>query len=459
MDLFNKKPVYAPMIASRAAGSRFGFFADRMPKDEPALKLVGTKALASTTVPQYELINEVTSPDNIIAVTHLDELIGTYSYSLLPNDAEIGFIKYKIKTHTYPSGMIVNAFCVKNGNRLSQSAMYINGTLSVGSVTKVISRNNDDNDATFMVMDAPQPLGGSAGGKPIGYGFQGDGNYNYWRSDNTYGRFRQTSTNNTSGYDGGRTGTAWLGQCAGVLSYTTSNIGGILIPFCRTGYNLGINWTTLKYQLGAGSVLDLPSGTSDEVTFRNTFTGLTYSYNSAHVIVDGFNSFVIMRDTYSSAANNVFYVKLDLENRTIASIELIRTTTLPGFGRESNLTEEDLNGNILHSVNGRPSYFSNGSWWHTHIGNSPTTYPGYVYNMEIGSMAAQSAWNTWPTHSDGVQATNTQTGMDIIVSTREGYPVYLGDHGHDNGGLFGVGNDTGVGTAPMNNLLIDYTTT
>lgn len=449
MDLFNKKPVYAPMIASRAAGSRFGFFADQMGIDEPALKLVGTKQLASTTAPQYELVNTATSPDDIIAVTHLDELIGTTTYNALPTETEIGFVRYKIKTHWAPTGTVVNAYCIKNGNRLSQSAMYTNGTLSMGSVTKVISRTNDDNDATFMVMDAPSNT-------PIGYGYQGDGNYNYWRSDNTYGRWRQDFTNNTNNFNGYRTATTNIGQCGSVLSTNTSNEYGTLIPFCRTGYNLGLNWNTRRYQLGAGNALDFPSSTSDETAFRNDFNSFSTA-NNVHVIVDGINSFVIMRDVSTGAANNVYYVKLDLENRTILSIEQIKTNMAPGFGREANTTEEDLVGNILHSVNARPTYFSTGSWYYTNMGAYVPSFPGYIDNMEAGSaMAAQSSWNTWPTHSNGYQNTNTQTGMDIIVSTRDGHPVYFGDHGHDNGGLFGVGNDTGVGTAPLNNLLIDY---
>lgn len=45
---------------------------------------------------------------------------------------------------------------------------------------------------------------------------------------------------------------------------------------------------------------------------------------------------------------------------------------------------------------------------------------------------------------------NTQHGLDIFVRVGTDGILWVGDWGHDNGGMFGCGNDNQLGIAPTN---------
>ena len=169
-------------------------------------------------------------------------------------------------------------------------------------------------------------------------------------------------------------------------------------------------------------------------------------------MVDGINSFV-----YQYNGRGGFYVTLDLAARQIRSVEQLWSggTLTNGFGRAQNNTEQDPNATILHPINARPSYF--GSSYYRYSTPNASGHTGWLHQMTNATAMTNNAsyGNSWPSWGSE-QNTNNQSGMDIIVSCSPLYGVWFGDHGHDNGGLFGVGNDNGVGTAKANNLTLNY---
>ena len=91
-----------------------------------------------------------------------------------------------------------------------------------------------------------------------------------------------------------------------------------------------------------------------------------------------------------------------------------------------------MGGDLLWTVRGKPSFWSG----------------GYFY---LGTSMVQPFYATLtnaapPTMSDGVnQGTLTQTGLDIFLKVDSSGALWVGDWGHDNGGLFGCGNDNKLG--------------
>ena len=72
-----------------------------------------------------------------------------------------------------------------------------------------------------------------------------------------------------------------------------------------------------------------------------------------------------------------------------------------------------------------------------YLGTGMATYPFYYSrNYYVGSY------------------TQTQHGLDIFIRVGSDGRLWVGDWGHDNGGMFNCGNDRYLGIAPTNIRLV-----
>lgn len=316
---------------------------------------------------------------------------------------QLKFLRYTIRKPS--SGTQTITVCVmRNGSTVSQSAFYIaNNSFSfLTSAASAINYSNDDHD--HLVMD-------------------GDGNW-------VLGRANTTDVAGSSYWDKGN-GTSLIYQN---VSYSTAFInppiqdgytGGYhtLVAFPMTGMSLWISVFTNQYKLSGGF--------SAQSFSWSTYIGTASTANSLWTISDGVNSFMIGRHSSTTAV----YVEMNLSNGTIYNWSQVNLGNTPS---SSNGTEEDAFGNQLFAVNGTASVYA-GSYfywgrtigWRNFNGN---WYPSDYANAYIGN--------------------STQTGMDVFGSVgADGY-VWFADWGHDDGGLFGIGNDSDLGVRKTNILML-----
>ena len=108
------------------------------------------------------------------------------------------------------------------------------------------------------------------------------------------------------------------------------------------------------------------------------------------------------------------------------------------LGAHSNhhATEEDsMKGDLLWTVNGKPSFFSSGS---LHLGTSMTN----PFTATLSSALS------------GIQA-SSQEGTDIFMRVDTSNNLWVGDWGHDNGGLFGCATDAELGIQMTNIVRVE----
>jgi hypothetical protein len=323
--------------------------------------------------------------------------------SILPSS---GYIRYNIKTGTSTFEQITVSY-VKDGSNYTQSAFSLLGqSLSYTSPTvSILYFSNDDNDS--LVMDADGKGVVTRGQASVISGnwdkFQGSTEIsNNLPADSTF--FYPPS------------------------SFTNAN-NATIISFPKTSSAVWLNLTAITYRTNNYSSQAWPTAMTSTVT---TGSGAA---NSLYTISDGVNSFIIGRHGGTTAA----YCVVDLSTGIITATAMM---SIVGSGVVNN-TEEDAFGNQLFLVDGRVTFHAGGTFY----------YGGTRYWRD-----STIAWYNATGMSGLGGGASTQTGMDLFGSVDTSGWVWFADWGHDDGGFFGVGNDSQLGTRPTNIKLVpnDY---
>jgi hypothetical protein len=164
----------------------------------------------------------------------------------------------------------------------------------------------------------------------------------------------------------------------------------------------------------------------------NTHIGTGQPVNSLMTMSDGVNGFLIYRWGSGTAVE----VRMNMVTGAIYS-----SRTLSFSATQTNTTEEDAFGSQLFTIDGAFSYYANVTW--------------YQDNLPWTNKSNRNMSNSWATGG-----ADTQTDMDLFGSIDSGdAQVWFADWGHDDGGLFQVGNDQFLGVRKTNiyNLPNNYT--
>ena len=70
--------------------------------------------------------------------------------------------------------------------------------------------------------------------------------------------------------------------------------------------------------------------------------------------------------------------------------------------------------------------------------------------MHLGTGMAANVFQSSSSSAVSVSNGQTQHGLDIFIRVATDGFLWVGDWGHDNGGMFGCGNDNYLGIAPTN---------
>ena len=74
--------------------------------------------------------------------------------------------------------------------------------------------------------------------------------------------------------------------------------------------------------------------------------------------------------------------------------------------------------------------------------------------MHLGTGMTANVFLSSSSSTVSTAGSQTQHGMDIFVRVATDGILWVGDWGHDNGGMFGCGNDNYLGIAPTNIELV-----
>lgn len=313
-----------------------------------------------------------------------------------------GYLRYTIKTQTGDKTITV-AF-KKRGTKISQSAFSLNNSpLTFTSDTKtILSYGNDDHDTLFMDAD--------------GNGVISRGNTTKWSG--SFDKFRGASELIQSS------------SISAVMMYSPN-------AFIEGNYATPISFPKTSSILwlrndGYYRVNNFPSYPTPS-PLSNYINGVSNN-NNIITISDGVNSFLIWKVGMVTAC----IVTVDLSTGMIYS--MTEVTFSASF---SNATEEDaVLGDQLFSIDGSPAYHSGGSFWYTPLSDVTNLW------RDVTTLSASNSFSI---------GASTQSGQDVMSSIDSNGYVWFADWGHDDGGIFGVGNDSGLGTRQTNIFLVPDT--
>lgn len=357
------------------------------------LKQIGTTTYSATGVGPVNDINEIATALNAAGL-----------YASMPNS---GYLRYILKTGATSTKIITVVYEKVDADtatpKFSQSAFSLFGQpfSYPGSVVTLLNYALDDHDTLYMDAD--------------GKGIIARTNINTLSTSTLVDKFQagapvfenQTLTN--------------------VVAYQpgTLSTANTFIAFPKTGAGVWIDTLNGRYKLNNFT----------ETTFTMPGGSLTSTSNTVFTISDGVNKFIIGardRTAYAIGTLNLETGVITFEQRTWISAVAWPTT---------NNTEEDAIGNQLFTIDNRASYHSSG-----------LLYYGGTYNW-LTTNSSGVWWNNFSPTTTTIGA-STQTGLDVWGSIdTDGY-VWFADWGHDDGGLFGVANDSQLGTRKTNIRMI-----
>ena len=362
------------------------------------LNQIGTTTYSATGVGPVNDINEIATALNAAGI-----------YASMPNS---GYLKYILKTGVSSTKIITVSYEKVDADtatpKFSQSAFSLFGqTFSYpGSVISILFYSNDDHDTLYMDAD--------------GKGIIARTNINSLTTSTLVDKFQagasvlenQTLTN--------------------VVVYQpgTLSTANTFIAFPKTGAGVWIDAVNGRYKLNNFT----------ETTFTMPGGNLSSTPNNLYTISDGVNKFIIGGHNRTAYAIGT----LDLQTGVITFEQRNWTSSVPTATAVN--TEEDAIGNQLFTIDNRTSYHDTTLLYYGGTYNWLTTNPSGVW------------WNNFGVSTATIGA-STQTGMDVWGSIdTDGY-VWFADWGHDDGGLFSVGNDSQLGTRKTNIRMIpdDYT--
>lgn len=205
------------------------------------------------------------------------------------------------------------------------------------------------------------------------------------------------------------------------------------IPFPRSGHPNGV-----VVYLGQSNVFFRADGVDYSIPYPTSMSSCLPEASSASsnvnvFVTDGVSSVTIGRRA-SGDLTCLTVLKFDWSYPTYTSQMLSSTTVqTTGLSNPSNWlnTEEDfIGGDLLWTVKGKPSYYSN---QYMYLGMSMT---------QPFSSSTSSYITNFPAGANVI----TQTGLDIFFKVDSAGAVWAADWGHDNGGLFNCGNDNQLGS-------------
>jgi len=344
---------------------------------------------------------------SIGAVSGLTELRTSMSSLVYSNLSSSGFLKYKIKTGTSTSKDITVAYEKSNSNTsFTQSAFSLlsNTFQYTTSASSILLYSNDDHDS--LAMDAD--------GRGI------------------VARSQQTAVNSGS-WDKfqGTTEVTLNSALSSVATYNPDFISGTqigtLISFPLVTGGVWINLSLATYKVNNFSSAILPPAVN---------IGSAGPGNSLYTISDGVNQFIIGRFGSTSA----WRLEVNFETGTLTVLDSITYAAAPAM---ANATEEDAFGTQLFTVDNRVTFLNGVNYYYGGTNNWTST-------VDWSSITGKS--------SATAGTSSTQTGMDGMSSVGTDRYVWIADWGHDDGGLFGIGNDDRLNTRKSNIIMIpeDY---
>jgi hypothetical protein len=348
------------------------------------------------------------------AVTHISEFeSNALVYPQLPNS---GYLKYLLKL-SGTSTTSVTVYFRKVSGSLIQSAFSLFGqnlTYVDSAVSTILYLPNDDMDSLFLDADG----GGVLSRQNTNF------NFDAW----TWSKYKGTTVlNNNVSMDTLAT--------YPFSSYTTATQASTIITFPGSNSAVWVNLTSGTYKVNNGSITALPSNAASSF-------GTALPTNSLWTISDGINSFLVGRYANTTA----MYCKVDLRQNTFTATSI----TYPSTPTQSNGTEEDSIGTQLFTVDGFTTYHKDKNFYYSGL----YTWLETNEPWSVGTSKAQFVAGPGST-----QAT-LQTDMDIFGSIdASDRSVWFSDWGHDDGGLYNVGNDVELGTRKTNIKLISPTYT
>jgi hypothetical protein len=362
----------------------------------PGFKTEVISRIGKTRIEGLQVLgsNTFVYPSNF-PITYVSEIESISNVSILPTNRAF-YLRYTLRKAGENQTITVSCRRNAGSGKISQSAFTFQGSSFgySGGTQSIFFLNNDDHDTSGIL--------------PNGTGIVARQNTN--------------NLNNSNGYDIGR-GTTEISRGASTdstfpfspSSFISTSHSASYAAFFKTNSICYINFSTGQFRVNNGTPVSFGSGMNSHIG-----TGISPA-NNISIISDGVNSFRIYRYGQSSAIDIV----VDLLNNTILS-----QTTVSFSASLTNSTEEDAFGDLLYTIDGSITYHSN-----------------VVFYYTLGSTTSGIGWRDATNYTSGSLTTitagslNTQTGMDIFYSIDNDRYVWFGDWGHDDGGLFNIGND------------------
>ena len=344
-----------------------------------------------TLPPRIQLLSGTTyDATNCGAVVSIDALTTEPLYSILPT---AGFLRYTIAKST--GNQTITVAYLRSGTTISQSAFSTLGlALSYSTaVSSILFYVNDDHDSLFMDADGAGVISRT----------------NTYSFTSNWDKFRGTTeviTNST------------LNSVVLYPSFVAAS--STIVSFPKTTSGVWINLSAGTYKVNNLTVQTMPAAM--------LALGTGAPANFLYTISDGVNQFIAGRWGSATAA----LCTVDLTTGIISATAITYTIT----PTQTNAAEEDAVGTQLFAVDGSVSFLFNTAFYYGGIrpwkdlGGSPVSITGKTLFLAGNS---------------------TQSDMDIFgsIDASDRY-VWFADWGHDNGGLFNVGNDSQLGVRKTN---------
>jgi len=359
-------------------------------KGAGGLTQLGSRTFQYTTAPVYDISTIITD-------------IGTAGMAQLPSTG-VFYLKYDIYVRGGGTSTITVA-CRKDtaNNRISQSAFSMLGgawSYTTGTSSLFASGTNtpDDHDTYVMLGDGTFVINFD--------------NVNSWASGSSsnWGRSRALSEIN------GR-GTAF-DTCVPYSQAASVSGSATLIACTKTNSNIILDMGNSRIRVNDSSWSSYDGNMSSVI-------GTGGSVNSIMTLSDGVNGFLC----YRWGAGTAIEVRMNMVTGAILS-----TRTFGFSNTQNNPTEEDAFGTTLHAVDGGFSYLESTTFY---VRDTPwTAASSYASGSVVTSGSAGGG--------------NTQTDMDIFYSIDPDRYIWFGDWGHDDGGLYQIGNDSQLNVRKTN---------
>ena len=395
--------------------------------------VTGSGGGARNNFVKYILYKDATTTVNVIATVIYDSPSNTWSQSLFTTTQEDGNYEPTV-------GIMIN-----DAEYIHQASTGIATSIS-SSYANNVAVANDDNDSMAMLYDGSlgymtnntYSMAGNTGRKATFV--QGNGTHDLQTG-------LSVKENNFIGFSGSGN-TAWGHYMA------FPAVEGEVIFHLRTGTGASGGATAgTVFVNGTQRTIDstILSQWSYNNTGGNIWTGTTGNVNVdrtrfVHSVSDGIcQGLIWYKDNSGYSTSNVLkclFFEVNWKTNNLQNMAIITNYQPSGVW---NATEEDAFGHQLFSINGQaPFYHINGSHRIAKRSSPGWKVPGqgFLRNSGYNTNTASTEQNDFTTVLSG--SNNNQSGQDVIhgidSTTRA---LILADWGHDDGGLWNYGNDSG----------------